>query len=371
MRLLEILSAIGAFQGVLLLILIGLRYRHHKNLPLAVLIVVLSVRLGTIPYWSQQHLLSYPWLLPATTPLPFLFAFLVWWYARELVQSTDATPPLLFLHLLPYLADTAATTLIATGTGQEQYVNLIQDVFYGQPPLWMTLRNILKVAINTVYMVLAVRIGFGRGKTIKTLRERLPRSRSVWLRTIVIVPILSLAAFAYVAVNPVPTALVSEGRILPFAVVAAALVIIIYTCSVMALLAPDVLSCACSRPDAALGRDTDAECVRLAAAVQEKLASGAFQDPRLSLRMLAQELDTHPNRLSQAINHVCETSFPHLVNRYRLEYFLERVKTGGLHENSILDIAFDAGFSSKSTFNRVFKAETGSSPSEYIIARSS
>ena len=92
MHLLEVLAALGAAQGVLLLVLIGLRYRYHKNVPLAILIVAVSLRLGTIPSWNAVTLLAHPWLLPLTTPLPFLFGFLVWWYAAELRAFEDARP---------------------------------------------------------------------------------------------------------------------------------------------------------------------------------------------------------------------------------------------------------------------------------------
>ncbi len=42
-----------------------------------------------------------------------------------------------------------------------------------------------------------------------------------------------------------------------------------------------------------------------------------------------------------------------------------------MKDHTILDIAFEAGFSSKSTFNRVFKMETGMSPSQFKAGRAS
>ncbi|MFP4232346.1 MAG: helix-turn-helix domain-containing protein, partial [Spirochaetaceae bacterium] len=112
----------------------------------------------------------------------------------------------------------------------------------------------------------------------------------------------------------------------------------------------------------------DDDCVRLAARAGRELEAGAFRDPELSLQKLAERLNVHPNRLSRAINHVYGESYPSLLARCRLDYFIRRVRTGCLDECNILELAFDAGFSSKSSFNRVFKEYFGIAPSVFAAA---
>ena len=107
------------------------------------------------------------------------------------------------------------------------------------------------------------------------------------------------------------------------------------------------------------------ESAAISEKVKEILDAGAFHDTHLSLNKLAKQLDIHPNRVSYVINHVYNESFCSLVNDYRLRYFQNRVEEGALITHSILELAMEAGFSSKSTFNRVFKEATGLSPSEY------
>jgi hypothetical protein len=80
---LELVATVGAVQGFLLLVLVGLRFRRRENLPLAVLLLVYSVRMGTIPLWNPATMTQYPWLFPVTTPLPFLFGPLLWWYTTS------------------------------------------------------------------------------------------------------------------------------------------------------------------------------------------------------------------------------------------------------------------------------------------------
>jgi AraC-like DNA-binding protein len=65
----------------------------------------------------------------------------------------------------------------------------------------------------------------------------------------------------------------------------------------------------------------------------------------------------------------CSVSFRDLLNSWRLDYFLDRIQEGAHEGESLLEIAFDAGFPSKSTFNRVFKDKMGVSPSEFITAK--
>ncbi|TVR70349.1 MAG: AraC family transcriptional regulator [Spirochaetaceae bacterium] len=369
MHLLEILAALGAAQGVLLLLLIGLRFRFHKNLPLALLVVALSARLGTIPSWNQDVLLRFPWLLPAATPLPFLFGFLIWWYVRELRSTDDATPPLVGLHFLPYLLEMLAVAFTVYSMSSDEYRRFILDLFAGSPPRWMLVRNGFKVVFNIIYMALALRLAFGSAGALSS-------GRRLWVRLVATVPLLSLGAFAFVALYPPATASLAEGVAFPFAVVAAALLLIIYTLSLLALLFPDVLAPGCPDPEddgepaPATERITlNEECTRIARVAHERLLDGAFRNPSLNVRSMARDLRVHPNRLSQAVNGTFGISFPRMVNRMRVEYFLRQVEAGALQGENILELAFEAGFPSKSTFNRVFKEITGQAPSVFLSSR--
>lgn len=373
-HLLEILAALGAVQGILLLLLIGLRFRYHKNLPLAILVVALAARLGTIPSWNPETLLANPWLLPATTPLPFLFGFLIWWYVRELGSVEDATPPLVWIHSLPYLLETLAVAFTVFTMSAGEYQRFIVDLFAGKPPAWMLIRNGLKVAANVVYMALALYHAFGRSPGVSAPRR-------LWIRSVATVPLLSLGAFAFVALYPAATASMADGVTLPFTVVAVAMLLIIYMLSLLALLFPNILAPGCPDPDPAAPPDgrnersphrsthrsgSTGDCADIAQAARARLEAGAFQDSRLTVRSMARDLNVHPNRLSHAVNLTFGTSFPRMVNGMRVEYFLEQSRTGALQEENILELAFDAGFPSKSTFNRVFKETTGQAPSDYL-----
>ncbi len=90
-----------------------------------------------------------------------------------------------------------------------------------------------------------------------------------------------------------------------------------------------------------------------------------FRDENLSLLSLAEKLNITPHQLSWIINEKMNQSFSTLVNRHRIEYVKKRLATGMKNETTILQMALDSGFSTKTAFNRAFKKFTGLTPSQY------
>ena len=94
-----------------------------------------------------------------------------------------------------------------------------------------------------------------------------------------------------------------------------------------------------------------------------------YLEPKLSLSTLADYLDVSPNHLSQIINQYEMKNFYDYINEYRVEEFKERALKPENSNYSILAIAYDSGFNSKSSFNQVFKKMVGKTPSQYLNTR--
>lgn len=91
-----------------------------------------------------------------------------------------------------------------------------------------------------------------------------------------------------------------------------------------------------------------------------------YKDNELTLQRLADTLQVHPNYLSQVINGQEEKNFYDYINSLRIGEF---IRLSALPENrqyTILSLAMDCGFNSKSSFNKYFKKVTGLSPSDYL-----
>lgn len=85
----------------------------------------------------------------------------------------------------------------------------------------------------------------------------------------------------------------------------------------------------------------------------------------LRLGDLARALDVSARTLSAALAHDRAGNFHEFVNRERVARACGHLADPAFDDVSILSIALDAGFQSKATFNRVFKAQTGVTPSAY------
>jgi AraC-like DNA-binding protein len=91
-----------------------------------------------------------------------------------------------------------------------------------------------------------------------------------------------------------------------------------------------------------------------------------YENPRLALTDIAEKLQTNPTMVSRVVNHCFDMNFNDFVNNYRVEA-VKLMLSQNLHQkHTLLGIAYDAGFNSKTTFNRVFKKNTGLSPKEYL-----
>ncbi|MBD3903326.1 helix-turn-helix domain-containing protein [Chryseobacterium sp. Ch-15] len=90
-----------------------------------------------------------------------------------------------------------------------------------------------------------------------------------------------------------------------------------------------------------------------------------YLDEELSLIKLSSLLNVSTNQLSQVINQNLNTTFYKFINSYRVEEVKQKLKNIEFDHYSILGIAFESGFNSKSTFNKIFKEETGMTPSQF------
>lgn len=91
-----------------------------------------------------------------------------------------------------------------------------------------------------------------------------------------------------------------------------------------------------------------------------------YKDPELSLNHVAQLLDVHPNVLSQTINSVENKNFYDYINRQRIEEFKRIASLPENQKYTILSLAFESGFNSKTSFNRNFKKYMNCSPREFL-----
>ncbi len=308
--------------------------------------------------------------LNAGVPLlqgPFLFL-----YVDSLTSGRRRLRPVDALHLLPFL-------------GFSGYVSLLLARFPPPPASvvsvfhltgWITLAILVSVP---AYALVSLRqLRRHDADMLERYSERRGRDLA-WLRRIVLA---LLAVWGVVILTTLAPSLLHPGfrhRVM------SAVTLFIYAIGYLGWRQFAVVDAAeLVADDAATGRPADrppkyersglkrVEIEALVARLEAHLEKDRpYLEPGVTLMQIAANLETTPNRLSQAINQGMEKNFHELVNGRRVEDFKRRALDPRNRHRTLLAVAFDSGFSSKSSFNRVFKQLAGMSPRQYVESRAS
>ncbi len=90
-----------------------------------------------------------------------------------------------------------------------------------------------------------------------------------------------------------------------------------------------------------------------------------YLDAELTIQDLSAKINISKHHLTQILNNRLGKNFFTFVNEYRIDEVKRKLADQGFDHLTILGIAFDCGFNSKSSFNNIFKQYTGYTPSEY------
>ncbi|MEM8599235.1 MAG: helix-turn-helix transcriptional regulator [Bacteroidota bacterium] len=121
-----------------------------------------------------------------------------------------------------------------------------------------------------------------------------------------------------------------------------------------------------TEPESASPPKPTADFQRHAAALRRLMDHDRlYLDPALRLADLAARLGIGPRACSDVLAHAFGATFYDLVNGYRVDDAQARLRDPATAHLTVLAVGLDAGFSSKASFNRVFKARTGETPSAY------
>jgi len=104
--------------------------------------------------------------------------------------------------------------------------------------------------------------------------------------------------------------------------------------------------------------------------IYDKLVSSMHNDklylnPTLSLSELSEAINSPAHHITQTLNEFARINFYDFINSFRVDAVKSKIESDDVQKFTLLAIAFDCGFNSKSSFNRIFKSYTGKSPSEY------
>lgn len=365
--LLAILSLLGAGQAVLLAAALwraGRGATTAANRLLAALVLTVAVFIVGAVVRTTNYVFVYPHLSRLHDPFPFLAGPLLYLYLRALFGPGPALRRRDLWHFAPF-ALCAAYLAPYFFQGAPRKLELLTAEFYQEGMgLWYYVRSALVLAHFLVYLTLTVRLFLRRPRGAGEGGPAFAQARFL-LASCLVLCAAALLRFAF-------DQTAGSNLLVPLGVS-----MMVYGLGYMRLVqtAPaggaKEAGAAASFPPPAVpkyGRSTltperaERHLRRLLHVMETEKP---YTDGELSLQKLSERLAIPPQHLSQTINERLRQSFSDFVNAYRVEEVKRRLQDPARGHYSILAIAEEVGFNSKSAFNAVFKKHAGMTPSEF------
>lgn len=140
-----------------------------------------------------------------------------------------------------------------------------------------------------------------------------------------------------------------------------------YALAYYAILQPDLFRMAPEPEQPIRTKVVDAELIPLKERLHRVMQQQRpYLEPKLKLAALAEIAEITPHLLSRVINEGYQQNFADFVNQYRVQAFIALARRAEYRNYTMLALAYEAGFNSKTTFNTAFKKVTGNTPGAYL-----
>lgn len=324
-------------------------------------------------YYSFHNATVMPFpLIIACNALVILQTSLLYLYSLSLKQNS--LPRWWSVHLLPYVGYVAILLFYyAYQPGwfvfQYAFLSLSED-----SPFILRQHGIFLGLVSCAYTIGIIYQANNHNREIKNYFSFQEGVNLRWLKVVSVCALLFFITTAVWITVSVETELLKESSV--FQLVGLFFDVYVITISLYALRQSVIFYPEQVIKEIATGDNTKYKNSGLTADIAVKLATRIsldmeqkqyYLDPDLTLTALAEKTETSQAYLSQVINQHFQKNFFDFVNHYRVEEFKRRISDHRHRHLSILGIALECGFNSKSSFNRIFKKLTGENPSSYRI----
>ncbi|MBW3544317.1 MAG: helix-turn-helix domain-containing protein [Bacteroidetes bacterium] len=360
-------------QGFILIAAVnGLQHKNKKaNAILSLLIFVVSLSLvGRLASYQSLVYNAQPKLLLLSDLLYFLFGPLFYLYMQRLLTLRLKPDPKKWLHFVPALLHlflylplllqdrTTYMTHIRDGAYESlfSYVGFAALLFSAY--YWLQSHKLLRKYQQEVAHTQSFEENLSY---INTFLKLMAVCLCLWTFAYAIYPLSHL-------INTDPVLLSELSADILWVIIA----VFTYFLGYYAMAQPEVFTILHQddTPGAEPARDLhlpDENFLRM----KEELAmlmerNKPYRNPKLSLQELAEMMDTNVHTISRLINEGYEKNFYDFINEYRIEDFKDLIAREQYKKQTLLALALEVGFSSKTTFYRAFKKSTGETPRKYF-----
>lgn len=357
---LSVLVLFGVLQGVILFLAItGSKKGNVKgNRLLAYFILVITLTLsGRYFYTLQPMTLVNAKILFVGDFIIFLFGPMLYFYLLELFKVKPDYKVHLVVHFIPAVIYLIIIFPFFTAD-REGFIGLSNnylDMFAGI--------EIFAILQNLAYVILCSRILSRYAKENDSQNSAAPQIK--FYRILLLITLTGLILWAislgFRLLDPE-----GAGHYLGYQLVWIALSCAVIALGYYTLKNPEVISLSVtvkkyeSKPAGI--ENINELSLELEKIMMEKKP---YLNPRLTLSELAEISRMNAHLLSRIINEKHQKNFFAYINSYRIEEFKKIVERQENKNLTLLAIAYEAGFNSKTTFNTAFKKLTNQTPKEY------
>jgi len=289
-------------------------------------------------------------------------------YIRSCTQKGFKTKVLLWLHFLPALLALFYHLPFYVSSEEEKIIAFFQWFLDGNlgVPRVITLFKILHPAI---YFIICVRLVLEYRNHLSNTASSIDVDFHRWLLVfclVLLMPVLTILVFAITSFQYVSATTFFGG-----------LFLFILAVHVATMVKPSLFHAFPHQmliPNSSEEKKQKYESSKLQETQKEKyieklqtyvINEKPYLEPELTLAQLSEKVNIPTHYLSQIINEKLEVNFLDFINGYRVKEAQEKLTDPKLSHYTILSIAYEAGFNSKSTFYAAFKKGTGMTPSQY------
>ncbi len=398
LNVLSTLVLIGAAQGLFLVLALVVNRKGNRraNLFLAALLLLLSLGLvdGFLNVTNSYR--DFPHLIGVVWPGNFLIGPFLYLYVREL-SSPHRNDPFgkKVLHYLPAVVYSLLLIPFYSLSADEKVRIWASSVapIRGLGILTLESAPLFVVLQKAAYYTASFFLIAAYSKKIKERFSSIEKISLSWLRTLLVLFFILCFVFTFYSFCASPFGIYREAGYLFYLSSA----VVAFVLAFKALIQPEIfvrldavhneeagetaastMTAAPAASDEVPGNGAAGKAKYQksslsgedAAAIRRRLLSimereRLFLDPDLTLPELSERLGVSPHHLSQVINEDLNKSFFDFVNEYRVRETQRLLSSPEAQHLSILGIALDAGFNSKSAFYSAFSKHTGMNPSQY------
>ncbi|NUO81355.1 AraC family transcriptional regulator [candidate division KSB1 bacterium] len=365
-NILSLILLLGAAQGFFLALLLFERKRNQTaNRMLAFLVCFYSVYIGDVALLVMNYHKAFPHLIGLTVGLPFLFGPLHYLYVRLMISPGRSLEKRDWLHFLPYVIFKTYMLPFHLSSAAEK-LQFLQNLAVAGEPLALICFESAMILQGNIYMILSMLLLRKHSRTVKDSFSSIDKINLTWLRNITIGTSCIWLLVLIFNILPALGLTLTENA---DHFIAPATSVFIYVMGYLSLRQREVhiekfdLTRAPKYQKSGLSAEQAENYLHRLRQFMETKRVYAKND--LTLNELAEQIAIPAHHLSQIINDRLRQNFYDFVNNYRVEEAKRRLLDPAYQHLTILAIAYEVGFSSKSVFNAAFKKYANMTPSQF------